>query len=178
VKKFLAVVVIAGALFWAKKHFMDKPSAESPAAEEKPTPGNPTSVDTKTLTSVLSSVVHRDSNEPPEVRARARMDAFMSTWKEGGTSLNDAEQAAACLWSRGKRFITDRDEIQDAANGFDRFRRDKDLYTRIQDYQIQDAVERGHDEGRGDFTIFTVKINGVVHKIGVPDKPNPLFWLS
>ena len=101
----------------------------------------------------------------------------MASWKEGGTSLNDAAQAAACLWSRGVPFIPSRDEIEDAANGFDRWRREKSLFVEIQSYSVGFTAHR-QDSERGDYTAVDVTINNVFYRVGVPDKANPIFWTN
>ena len=192
----VAFVLIIVALVWAKKRFLDKPPAEPAAIETSgskaggsPTSfGNPSGTpqsqpasapqsDEGRITSLINRVFHGGNGGTPEDRARIRMKAFMQAWKEGGTSLNDSEQAAACLWSRGKIFIPDRDEIQDAYNGFTKFRKDKDLYTTINEYAIADTIDRAHDENHGDYSTFAVTINGRTYLMGVPDKANPIFWI-
>ena len=183
----VAFVLVIVALVWAKKHFLDKPPAEPAATTAESQAGTATpqptqSTDTAAATSKLANLIHsfssRGDSGTPQVKARVRMEAFMKSWKEGGTSLGDAEQAAACLWSRGKVFIPDRDEIQDAYNGFTKFRRDKDLYTNINEYAIGPNVDRAHDEGHGDYSVFAVSINGKTYLMGVPDKANPIFWIG
>jgi hypothetical protein len=132
--QFLAFVLVIVALVWAKKHFFDKPP-EDPVeiARRTMTPGvtqKPAAApeqDQGRIATLINQVFHGGSSGTPEDKARIRMKAFMQAWKEGGTSLNDAEQAAACLWSRGKIFIPNGNEIQDAYNGFTKFRREKDV---------------------------------------------------
>ncbi len=183
------------ALVWGKKHFLDKPPAEATTSETSPSktsaaivnltgtqapqaPAPAEGGDVNRIASLINTVFRGGgSNASPEDKARIRMKAFMQAWKEGGTSLNDAEQAAACLWSRGKVFIPDRDEIQDAYTGFTKFRRDKDLYTTITEYAIADTLDRAHDEAHGDYSTFAVTINGKTYLLGVPDKANPIFWI-
>lgn len=64
----------------------------------------------------------RDSHDV----ARVRFEQFMKSWKAGGVSENDAAQAAACLWSRGKYFASaDSDDLKNSVDGFDRWRRRK-----------------------------------------------------
>ena len=187
-KKLVAVVLVAGALFWAKKRWFDAPAApvqsKTEAAAEKlggaiaraKAAQSTSGSGDRSLASLLGSLVHRDNASSAEAKAKARVETFMASWKEGGTSLNDAAQAAACLWSRGARFIPDQNEIRDAADGFDRWRRDHDLYTDIASYRVGDVISRGNEPGRGDYTVIEVTINGKPHRIGVPDKANPLFW--
>jgi hypothetical protein len=57
------------------------------------------------------------------------------------------------------------------------FRKDKDLYTTINEFAIADTVDRAHDEAHGDYSTFAVTINGKTYLMGVPDKSNPIFWI-
>jgi hypothetical protein len=186
--QILGFVLMIVALVLAKRRFLDKPPAEPAAIEttsSKPdnslTPSQPAvapdAADQGRVATLINQLFHGGNKGTPEDKARIRMKAFMEAWKEGGTSLGDAEQAAACLWSRGKIFIPDRDEIQDAYNGFTKFRRDKDLYTTIKEYAIADTIDRAHDEAHGDYSTFAVTINGKTYLMGVPDKSNPIFWI-
>jgi hypothetical protein len=207
-KKILIVVFAIGALLWAKKRFLDAPAPVVPSKAEVtaeklgkfaktrlsggqavlPAAGQPTgqpapettsqaTPEERSLAAMLTSLIHRDAGTPEE-KAKKRMEAVMAAWKEGGTSLNDAAQAAACLWSRGVRFIPDRDEIQDAAMGFDKWRRDKSLYTDVQSYTVGRVLGRDSNPGRGDYSVIEVTINGEPHHVGVPDRNNPLFWIQ
>jgi len=188
----LGFVLMIVALVLAKRRFIDKPPAEpaametaspktgnseTPLSQPASTPATAPETENGRIAMLLNRVFHGGDSGKPEDKARIRMKAFMQAWKEGGTSLGDAEQAAACLWSRGKIFIPDRDEIQDAYNGFTNFRRQKDLYTTIKEYAIADTIDRAHDEGHGDYSTFAVTINGKTYLMGVPDKSNPIFWI-
>lgn len=126
---------------------------------------------------MVTSMLHRDSGTP-EAKAKKRVEAFMAAWKLGGTSENDAAQAAACLWSRGRRFLPEQGEIQDAAMGFDKWRQAKSLYTDVLSYTVGEVVSRGNHPGRGDYSVIEVTINGDVYRIGVPDRSNPIFWIQ
>jgi hypothetical protein len=117
------------------------------------------------------------SGDKPAVKARKRLDAFLESWKAGGTRGNDAERTAASLWARGVRFVGG-EEFRDAMDGFDRFRRSKDLYGEITSYSVDSGPTHAEVEGRGAYNEFVVTINGAQHKIGVPEKENPLFWLD
>ena len=153
-KKLLIVAVIAGGVFWGYKKFVAKGESGS-----------------------LSMFSHNSAS--PEGKARTRLEKFMESWKKGGTTLNDAEQIAISQWARGVNFIPDREDLNDAVTGFDRFRRQKDLYTDITSYSIQDGPgKRRTAEGHGTYTFFDVTINGTAHQLGVPDTANPIFWLD
>jgi hypothetical protein len=188
-KKVFALVLVVGALFWAKKRFVDEPTppvqSETEAAAEKiggvlasAKKGQQSAPKAEGLSAMLSSLLGGSKESTPEAKAKARVETFMKTWKEGGTSVNDAAQAAACLWSRGVRFIPDKDEIQDAANGFDRWRHEKNLYVEITTYSVGDVSFRASNPGRGEYNVLTISINGQPYRIGVPDGPNPIFWID
>lgn len=198
-KKLIAVVLITGALYWIQKTLQGTPpQAAAEAAQVKtsvsvgglkvqmPQPASdgtaaaPSSEDTKALSGLLAGLqkLVNKTAATPEGKAKQRLEALMAAWKEGGTSLNDEAQAAACLWSRGVRFIPDRDEIQDAAQGFDHFRQGKGVYVEIRDYAIIGDGNRGTHPGRGAYTAFEVMINGTPYAMGVPDTKNPIFWVN
>ena len=175
-KKLFVVVIAVGALVWAKKRFVDAPAppvkSETEVAAEKV--GG--AVSRARAATMFSSLLHREDKETPEAKAKARVTAVLATWQEGGTTLNDAAQAAACLWSRNVRFIPNTQEINDAATGFDHWRHEKNLYTDVKSYSVGEVVARDTNPGRGDYSVVEVLINGQPHRIGVPDKSNPLFW--
>ncbi|HEX7680477.1 MAG TPA: hypothetical protein VF713_20260 [Thermoanaerobaculia bacterium] len=199
-KKIVLIVLAVGGLLWAKKHYIDKsddvktPTKEEEIAEKIGRSGglklhstaaagtdgaaSTSTVDQNSMSGLVSSItnmLHKEQAATPEARAKARVDKFMASWKEGGTSLNDAAQAAACMWSRGVPFIPNAQEIQDAANGFDQWRKEKDLYREIESYSVGEATRR-QDRDRGDYTEIDVMINHATYRVGVPDKANPIFW--
>jgi hypothetical protein len=205
-KKIALIVIAVGAILFAKKRFIDPPHVAEPSKAEviaervgriqrakmegrlpdpkdlkiveTATAGLPAatgSVDANALAGILSQLQKQQAS--PQDAARARVETFMAAWKAGGTSLNDEAQAAACLWSRGMRFIPDRDEIQDAATGFDKFRWEKNLYTDIKQYEVMPSSGyKRNDAAHGDFTVVDVTINYAIYHLGVPDKANPIFW--
>ncbi len=190
-KKVLVVVFAIGALLWAKKRFLDAPAPVAPSKAEVTAEkigaiakthiarGQSSAPDERGLAAMVSRLIRKEDSASPEAKAKKRMEAVMAAWKEGGTSLNDAAQAAACLWSRGVWFIPDKDEIQDAAMGFDKWRQAKSLYTDVQSYTVGEVVSRGNHPGRGgDYSVIEVTINGDSYHIGVPDRSNPLFWIQ
>jgi hypothetical protein len=201
-KKIFLIVFAVGGLLWAKKHYLDAPEAvKVPTKEEelaakigalkvhstRPPAGTAeaaatattATVDDKAMSGLMATITNmlhkKEAAITPEAHAKERVDKFMAFWKEGGVSLNDSAQAAACMWSRGVPFIPSRDEIEDAANGFDRWRREKNLYRDIESYTVGEATRR-QDSQRGDFTEFDVMINHAMYRVGVPDKANPIFW--
>lgn len=203
-KKIFLIVFAVGGLLWAKKHYIDQPDAvKVPTKEEElaakigalkvhstrpaavtaeaAATATTATVDDKAMSGLMATIqnmLHKqEAATTPEAKAKERVDKFMAFWKEGGISLNDSAQAAACMWSRGVPFIPSRDEIEDAANGFDRWRKEKSLYRDIESYSVGNAT-RHQDSQRGDFTEFDVMINHATYRIGVPDKANPIFWTT
>jgi hypothetical protein len=184
-KKLFAVLIAVGAILFVRKHYYShqEPAAPTKAEQTAEAIGRvarkqiDSGGDTKSaVASLLGSLTKgRVADASPEQKAKDRVEAFMGYWQKGGVSLNDAEQAAACMWARGVVFITDKDDIQDAVNGFDRWRRERDLYHAFDSYAIG-PPQRRSDAGRGDYTTFDVVIDGTKYEIGVPDSSNPMFW--
>ena len=129
------------------------------------------------VSSTLSSVLPFMKSEAstPEAKAMERVEKVMSAWKKGGTSLNDSAQTAACQWGRGVTFISDKDDLQDVAHGFDKWRREKNLFVTVDSYAVGTAVRK---EGNRPHTVVPVTINGSTYKLGVPDDANPIFWTN
>jgi len=182
----VAFIAVVWGLVWAKKTYLDKPKPAEQTAAAPISTSTPfsSSVSQQPQTATLQEQNNAIANllnkfvggeKKPEDRARVRMEAFMKAWQEGGTSLNDAEQAASCLYSRGQRVIPSADEIRAAYDGFTSFRKEKGLYTNITGYSIVDS-KRARDDAHGDYTKFYVVINSSMYAIGVPDKANPMFW--
>jgi len=186
-KKLFAVLIAVGAILFVRKHYYgsSEPAPPTKAEQTAEAIGRVAKKEMdagrdpkKAVSSYLAGLMHGTSREAPaapEQKAKERLEAFMGYWQKGGVSLNDSEQAAACMWARGVTFITDKDDIQDAVNGFDRWRRDRDLYHSLNEYAIG-PPQRRTDAGRGDFTAFDVVIDGTKYVVGVPDGPNPMFW--
>lgn len=112
------------------------------------------------------------SARTPDAVAKVRFEQFMKSWKAGGVSLNDSEQAAACIWGRGTLFIKDRDDLRDVADAFERWRKERQLYVADIEYDIL------RYQREGDHTVVLVTINGTKHRIGIPDTANPMFWVD
>jgi hypothetical protein len=103
-----------------------------------------------------------------------RLNAMLQGWKEGGTSASASEQTAISQWAQGKAVIADRDELEQAMDRFDRWRRERGLYGPLQSYEIGTVsrVERQPDP----YTAVELKLNGQRQTVGVPDDEKPIFW--
>ncbi|HVT43632.1 MAG TPA: hypothetical protein VMT00_04510 [Thermoanaerobaculia bacterium] len=156
-KKLAVFVCLLIVLVIVKRQFLDKGTSAEPSPDGE--------------TSLVSSMGGM-FNDSPEAKTRKRFEHFMQRWQKGGVSLDADEQAATCLWARGVVFIADRDDLEDAVNHFDRWRRQKDLYVQNIQYEI-----RGYQR-ESDRTIAEVRINGQNHRIAIPDSPNPLSWIQ
>lgn len=188
-RKILLVLIAMGAVLFVRKHYFAPPEVVQPtkaeqtaeaigrvARKEMEAGRDPK----KGVAAYVAGLLHGDANATaaaPEQKAKERIESFMSYWQKGGVSLNDAEQAAACMWARGVVFVPDKDELQDAVNGFDRWRRERDLYHSLGEYSVG-PPQRRSDASRGDFTAFDVTIDGTKYTVGVPDGANPMFWLD
>jgi len=200
----LAVLVTVGGVVWARKHFSAEAGAVNPSSQERPAIGEPksasrpdsssTSVSTTSgdpaptfkLLAELKGMLHRGAGKlTPEEHAKVRVEQLMAAWKLGGTSTNDAAQAAVCLYARGVRFIPNTQEVVDAAAGFGKFRKEKGLFnSQIESYSVGEAT---HRTDQRPYTAVVVTINGAVYQVGVPDRnpayketeiegETPLFW--
>jgi hypothetical protein len=185
-KKLFAVLIAVGAILFIRKHYYgaSEPAPPTKAEQTAEAIGRiaKKEIDSgrdpkKAVSSYLSGLMHGGAPQEaaPEQKAKERVEAFMGYWQKGGVSLNDAEQAAACMWARGVVFIVDKDDFQDAVNGFDRWRRDRDLYHALNEYAIG-PPQRRTDAARGDYTAFDIVIDGTKYVVGVPDGTNPMFW--
>ncbi len=211
-KVVLAVLVTVGGVVWARKHFSGEAGAVNPAAQERPVSavGEPQSASrpdaagtgssgtaesttsgdpppTFKLLAELKGMLHKGVGKlTPEEHAKVRVEQLMAAWKLGGTSTNDAAQAAVCLYARGVRFIPNTQEVVDAAAGFDKFRKEKGLFnSQIESYSVGEATPRTDQRP---YTAVVVTINGSVYQVGVPDRnpayketeieaETPLFWV-
>lgn len=68
--------------------------------------------------------------------AEARVEMMMEGWRTGGTGSGGDIQEAVSMWWKGVRFIPDELELTEARDEFDRWRRAKGLYKRIDSWEI------------------------------------------
>lgn len=101
--------------------------------------------------------------------AEERVNAVLAGMQEAGDSTSVTLQEAVCRWYNGKRFVSDAFEQEAAADGFDRWRRERNLYNRkIASYEIVSS-ELVPDAERTT-VLVTVTIEGKTHRIEVPEK--------
>jgi hypothetical protein len=111
----------------------------------------------------------------PDTIALKRVNLLMEQWKEGGSTLNDAAQARACVWARGTKVLASSQEIMDAVNSFDMWRRKKNVPEAISSYEVGAATRKTSSNG-DPYTSVAVTIDGNHYALGVPDGDSPIFW--
>jgi hypothetical protein len=79
------------------------------------------------------------------------------------------EETAICYFWAGKPRIRDYDDLNNASDTFDRWRREKDISAYITEYTIEGAVIEGDD------VIVFVTIEGKPMSMRVPEK-KPITW--
>lgn len=109
-------------------------------------------------------------------KATMRVEVMMKGWKDAGTSAEAGAQEAACEWYAGKRAVSERDELEKASDGFDRWRRKKQLYRSISTYSVSDTelVEKADQS----YTKMKLEIDGKTYRISVPDGEAPITWID
>jgi hypothetical protein len=68
---------------------------------------------------------------------RRRVTSVLDGWKKGGTEDTNATLTAACYWCKGMVTLS-MDEMSNCTNGFDQFRREKELFLKIADFEVRD----------------------------------------
>ena len=110
----------------------------------------------------------------PDGKAKHRVKVMLESWKKGGTSSSADAQTAICQWAQGVSFIGDRDALGAYSDGFDRFRREKDLYRAISSFDVVDAKVDDQDKSK---VRVSCTIDGSNYDLIVVDK-EPIRWAS
>ncbi len=116
---------------------------------------------------LLSFVLNTGCGSGPNIEeARQRVDAVLkgiSMEGERGPQPEEEEAAISYFWA-GKPRIMDYDDLNNASDAFDQWRREMDIYPYIEEYTIQGAVIEGDD------VIVFVTIEGDPMAVRVPEK--------
>jgi hypothetical protein len=191
-KRVAIVVVVLGALLWAKKRFVDPPKVEEPSKAEviaekigriakakregKPinpgdlkldgtsTPLAPPDTSTVTPDTLQAAVNAALSSLSPEQRAKQRVQQLMTAWQQG------PKPVAAVMWQVGP---TAMNEANFDIPSFDAFCQEKEL-KELQSFEVGSAYHR--NDGSASYTVVDVMINGAMYHMGVPEKAQPIFW--
>lgn len=115
---------------------------------------------------LLLFVLNTGCGGPDIEKARQRVDVVLkgiSMEGERGPDPKDEETAISYFWA-GKPRIMDFDDLNNASNAFDQWRREKDISAYITEYTIEGAVIEGDD------VIVFVTIEGKPMSMRVPEK--------
>jgi hypothetical protein len=99
-------------------------------------------------------------------QAKTRVNAVLrgiTQHEDQGPAVGD-EETALCRWWRDKARLFDRDELDEASNAFDEWRKEMNIYPYINEYTIDHAVMDGND------VIVFVTIDGLGLAMRVPEK--------
>jgi len=195
VKRVAIAVVVIGALFWARKRFVDAPKVEEPTKAEviaekigriarakregKPinpgdlkldgtsTPLNTPPADTTTITQdqLQAALNSAMSSMTPEQKAKQRVQQLLTVWQQG------SKPAASIIWATG---VTTEISGDFNPRAFDDFAAEKSLQNGVQSFEVNAAYHR--NDGTRSYTVVDVMINGAVYHLGVSDKTEPIFW--
>jgi len=100
---------------------------------------------------------------------------MMDGWRTGGTGSGGDMQEAICMWYQGTRFIADDLRLAEVRDEFDAWRRQKDLYGHIDEWEITSmAREEGSDPPA---LIVSIDIDGYTYGMRVMDR-EPIEWVN
>jgi len=109
--------------------------------------------------------------------AKTRVRFILQTIKDSGGSTGTVLQAAICRWEKDKAFIADRDELGAAADAFDAWRQQGQIYPTLQSFQIDDEAE-GRRGGDPENTYYlAVTIDGATRQLRVPPRAR-ISWVD
>jgi hypothetical protein len=107
-------------------------------------------------------------------QARIRVSTMLDRWKSAGTGTGGDAQSASMLFFVGRAAPTDETEASIAADRFDAWRKQKDLYRSISSADVT-SVEP--DSATSDSMKVTVTIDGATYAIrAIPGQP--LQWMD
>jgi len=100
--------------------------------------------------------------------AESRVLHVLASMEKAGDTTNLDLQEGICRWYNGKRLIGDAMEMEQAMDGFDRWRRERNMYNRrLASYEItgSEAVADSNPPA----VVVDVTIEGKPHQILVPE---------
>ena len=103
---------------------------------------------------------------------RRRVDYVLDGWKKGGTQDTNVLLNAACYWCKGTITLS-MDEMSSCTNGFDAFRRERDLLRKISSFEIRDID--AHESGSPRTADVTLAIEGKPYRWRVVEN-EPISW--
>jgi hypothetical protein len=183
-KRVAGVVAVVVLLVWTVVHFSAKPgdpSVEQMAeklgrtARERLAHKNDTGpkglqiqeTSTAAPPPTASDAAATLKNASPEDKAKARVSAMLTSWK------NNSRLIAAGIWAHGLQWDSASD-IAASTEGFNRFRQEKGLGDSIGTFEVTNTFRRMNGEEQ--YTAVDVTLDGVMFHMGVPDTGNAIFW--
>ncbi len=106
--------------------------------------------------------------------AKTRVTNVLTGMREG-TGTGAKVETAMAMWAEGKLRITDRDRLSAASDGFDKWRRAKDLYRPTGEFTV-DSVEMVKDAPE-ETAIVSFTLEGKPYKVKVP-KSSFIRWIE
>jgi len=113
------------------------------------------------------------ANHTIEEAVHSRVDQMLHGMLAGGVGTSGDIQEAICFWYNGTRFISDRNELMSASDQFDEWRRVRDLYRKIESYEI--AEISATSKILPEEFIVTVRIDGKAYAMLVK-KRETIKW--
>ena len=106
--------------------------------------------------------------------AESRVLHVLASMQKAGDTTGLEIQEGLCRWYNGKRLIGDALAFDEAVTGFDRWRRERNVYNRkIASYEITGSTEVPDSDPPA--VIVDVTIEGKAHQIMVPED-SPMSW--
>jgi hypothetical protein len=106
--------------------------------------------------------------------AETRVLHVLASMQKAGDTTSLDLQEGVCRWYNGKRYIGDAMEMEAALDGFDRWRRARNVYNRrIASYEITGSEVVPDSDPPA--AVVTVTIEGKSHQILVPED-RPMSW--
>lgn len=126
---------------------------------------------------VVSVGLVKKAFPPYEQLAAKRVENMLNGMKEGGTGVGLPAQTAMCLWAANKVVITDRDLLTWASDNFDKWRREKKLYRKIDSYAIVKAEMVPLSAKDKPVARVVFDVEGKNYTVEVP-KDQPIRWVK
>jgi hypothetical protein len=109
--------------------------------------------------------------------AKTRVRFILQTIKDHGNDTSTELQTAICRWDSDLIVISDRDELGQALDAFDAWRKLGNIYPTLHSFEVDDKVEDRRANDPENTYYVAVKIDGVPRHLRVPPKAR-LRWVD
>lgn len=106
-------------------------------------------------------------------KAKARVNAVFEGLQRDAAGGGGYMQSAVASWARGADLLSDQDALAKADEEFRAWAQQKQLYRKIDSYEIVDARPEGGM--LSDTAIVSVKVEGTIYRIRVRNEA-PMAW--